>query len=237
MKKILFIILAFASSDAFSQITPIFSDESTCFKYRTQALKEYESNGFTFDLVDSNVTFRDLYIDSLAKSKYNMTIERFETLPYEVCGTAMLEMECYYDIRDSIYEAKIGHHYLDRLVENLGLEYDVLQGKNIDSVYHNYPDSCISIDKGLISEMITSISSIINDATLITIEIKSNYELKLEEISYNIKRGALTQDQLRNIEKILTNFESKLTINKSAVDNGKKVNSNYELNLFIRPKK
>ena len=237
MKKILFIILALGFSDAFSQIPPIFSDESTCFRYKAQALKEYENGGFTFDIVDSSVTSRDLYIDSVAKSEYNLTIERYKTLPYEVCGTATLEMDCYFDTRDSIYGEIIGSDYLDRLIENLGFEYDVLYEKNIDTVYHNYPDSSISFENELMNETITALSRSISNILFLTIKIKSNIKLELEGFSYNVEPTSFTEGEIQDIKTILKNFESKLMIKESALHNGKKVNSNYKLILFVRPKK
>lgn len=236
MKVLLFTLFIFWFSDVYSQFSA-FSDDSTCLKYRKQAIQKYEHNPFVFDLVDANITSRDLYIDSVAKARYNLIIERHETLPYEICGTAQLEMECYFSARDSIYREMIGTNYLDRLIENSGFDYDILNGKNIDSVHHVYPDSSITFDYSLIYKTRAVLSKLVNNITIIDLQIKSNTSLEIEAFTYDIKLNHIPKQNLEEVEAVLNNFKSNFNVKESAVHNGKKVNSIYTTTLFIMPEK
>lgn len=237
MSKIIVIIFSFWVSTVFCQTKNAIPVDSTCLKYKRKAIQEYQKYGFVFELIDSNITSRDFFIDSIAKEQYHLIIKRSIKTPLERCGTVQLEMECYFNTRDSIYEKTIGEDYLNRLIENVGLDFDLLNGINIDSVYHSYPDSNIHFNYELIYEAMRNLSNFTDRTSSISIKIKSNTKLTVEDFTYDFKWNSISISNAKEVETIFNNLKTNFKIIESAVHKGEKVNSIYVLTFFVRPKK
>jgi len=227
------------TSPAPPPIPPIlhFIPDSVCIKQKKQALDKFQNSGFTFDIIDSVKSFKDAYIDSVAKADYNLTIARYEKFPYEICGTAQMELECYFDTRDSIYTSKVGPDYLNRLMEQLEVKYDKLNNNFNGDYYYCYPDSSIKFNNQTLSSLLNQLSIITTRFTRLEVQITSKSDLTIDDISFDFNLNDNSKEKMRQLETLFEDFKSNLEITKSATNRGLKVNSVYSVTLYVRPKK
>ena len=243
MKNILYtVFLVTITIVSFGQTPPPpplfhFIADSLCAKQKKEALDKFQNSGFTFDIIDSEISSKDLYIDSVAKADYKLTILRYEKLPYEICGTAEMELECYYDTRDSIYTSKIGSNYMNRLKEKLEVNYDKLNNIYNSYYYYSYPDSSIIINEQILSSLLNELSKITTRFTRLEIQITSKSDLTIDDISFDFNLYDNSIEKTRQLEVLFEDFKSNVEITKPATNKGLNVNSVYSVTLYVRPKK
>lgn len=207
--------------------------ESVCAKQKKQALDNFHSSGFTFDLIDSLISKKEKYIDSIAKVNYKLHIERHKELPYEICGTAQMGLVCYFETRDSIYTSNIGPDYLNRLIEQLGVKYDKLNNSFDDNYYYHYPDSSIKFNSQVLSILRSELSKIIPEFTRLEIKITSKSNLTINDVSFDLKKEDLSKEKVKQLENLFDDFKTNLKITSSATINGLNVNSVYTIEIFV----
>jgi|GEM_PF-2528383 len=230
-------VISFGQTPPSPPPTLHFIADSVCAKQKKEALNKFQNSGFTFDIIDSIKSSKDIYIDSVAKADYNLTIVRYEEFAYEICGTAQMTLECYFDTRDSIYTSKIGSNYMNRLMEQLEVNYDKLNNTYNSDYYYCYPDASIRFNHQTLSSLLNELSKITTRFTRLEIQITSKSDLTIDDISFDFNLNDNSIGKTRQLKILFEDFKSNLEITKSATNKGLNVNSVYSVTLYVRPKK